>query len=102
MFGLKSGSEKGETESLFIRTAALCILLGILLGMLLDGGLISEPAMWFYLPTAAYLIFRVIGWKVLGCTPVLTKSQKSVIGMLPILGFAPFILISYMIRSLRT
>ncbi len=90
-----------ETESTFTGAIAICLVAGIFLGMLLDGGLISAPAIWFYFPMAGYLFLRLIVWKVIRQVPALTRTQRYAVALLPLYGFVVFFVISSWIRSIR-
>jgi len=92
---------KRKTESAFTGASALCLIAGIFFSLVLDGGAISEPAIYFYFPMAVFLFARYCLWKFTGRTPKLTKIQEYGVSFMPIYGFLIFYIISSIIRENR-
>ena len=90
-----------ETESVFTGMIVLDLLGGIFGGMLLDGGVFSEPAMCFYFPMAGYLLLRFLIWKVRRRIPRLSRPQKYGIRLSPVYGFVVVFAVSTVLRSIR-
>ena len=98
---MKENDKKMETEKVFSWTIVVCLLAGIFLGTSLDGGFISEPAIWFYFPVAGYFLIRFIFWKITKRIPKLTKVQKYAVSLFPLYGFLIFFIFSSIIRGLK-
>ena len=92
---------KKETESAFTGACVRCLLAGIFLGILLDGGLISEPAIYFYSPMAGYLFVRYVGWRITRKIPRLTKVQRYGVSLVPLYGFVVSYIISSIVCQMR-
>ena len=90
-----------ETESVFTGTTVICLLCGLLVGSLLDGGVISYPARQFYFPMALYLFVRFVVWKIRKRVPKLEKNQIIGIYWMPVYGFLMMFAISSAIRVIR-
>lgn len=79
--------ETGTTESAFTLAIGLCVVSALLCGMLLDGGLISGWAHYFFLPYGGYLIAKTVVWKIRGNFPELRATQKVGVALSPFFGF---------------
>ena len=90
-----------ETESVFTGTIVLCLLGGIFGSMLLDGGVFSDPAVWFYFPMSGYLFVRFLVWKMRGQIPKLSRPQRYGISLSPVYGFVVVFIVSTVLRSIR-
>ncbi len=98
---MEQNNYKKKTESVFTGAAVLCLPAGIFFGLLLDGGLISEPAVYFYFPMAVFLFIRYGWWRITKHIPKLTRTQEYAVSLMPIYGFVIFFVISSIIRQIR-
>lgn len=88
-----------ETASIFNQAFLLCVISGFFLCMLLDGGVISNPASFFYPLVILYFILRKIHFWI-SRHPKLTKIQKIGLSLFPIYSFPIFYILWLSIRGI--
>lgn len=92
---------KKEVRACFNEAIAISFFSLLFLGLLLDGGMFSEPAPYFYLPFIAYLLFRPLPWHLSGAFPKLSRLVRYAISFSPLYGFPLFWILSSLIRDWR-